>query len=59
MNYQTSTLRMPAQSAPVDRTGARTSANGAAGVEAAWGFSDLWEGVKKYGPTVWDIASKL
>jgi hypothetical protein len=60
MNYQTSTLRIPAQSAPVDRAGARTSASGeAVGVEAASWLDDLWGGVKKYGPTVWDIASNL
>jgi hypothetical protein len=58
MTYQscvprTPGLRLPAQSAPLDRTGARTSANGdGLGLEAAWWGSDLWEGVKKYGPDV-------
>ena len=64
-NYPTSTLRipalrMPAQSAPVNRTGARTSANGdGSGVEAASWLTDLVKGVQTYGPPVWDIAKNF
>jgi hypothetical protein len=69
MNYQISTLRtpglrLPAQSAPVDRTGARTSASGEGpGVEAAWSLGgalgSAWDWVKGHPQTVEDIGSKI
>jgi hypothetical protein len=58
MTYQSGSprtpgLRLPAQSAPVDRTGARTSATGdGPGVEAAWWGSDAFDWVKSHGPDI-------
>jgi hypothetical protein len=72
MTYQsgiprTPGLRLPAQSAPVDRTGAQTSASGdGPGVEAAlFGinfskvFHDVGDAVAKYGPGVAKVAGPL
>jgi hypothetical protein len=62
MSYQTSAprisaLRLPAQSAPVDRSGTQTSANGdGPGVDAAWSLGGI---LKKALPTVLDVASQF
>jgi hypothetical protein len=48
-----STLRLPIQSAPIDRTPSGAAAFGsAAGVEAAGWFDDLVGTATKYGPSI-------
>jgi hypothetical protein len=35
-------LKLPMQAAPVDRVPGPAALNGGSGIEAAWGFEDLW-----------------
>jgi hypothetical protein len=59
-----SRLRLPVQAAPVDRTLGPGALSGGPGVEAALfgidlpSFDDIWDVVKKYGPTAIDLAKK-
>lgn len=52
----TQQLRLPLQTAPVNRTVVRTvvasALSGQEGVVPSWGFSDLWDVVKTYGPGI-------
>jgi len=45
MNTTSGSLRLPLQAAPIDRTSSPAALN-ASGVDASWGFSDLWDVVK-------------
>jgi hypothetical protein len=42
MSTTLGSLRLPLQAAPVDRTSSPAALN-AAGVDASWGLSDLWD----------------
>jgi hypothetical protein len=45
-------LRLPLQTAPVNRTVVASALSGQEGVVPSWGFSDLWNAVKTYGPEI-------
>ena len=45
MNTMPGSLRLPSQAAPIDRTSSPAALYGP-GVDASWGFSDLWDAVK-------------
>jgi hypothetical protein len=45
--------RLPVQAAPVLRThGSAAALNEGSGLDASWGWSDLWDAAKKYGPGI-------
>lgn len=54
-----SRLRLPVQAAPVNRTLTPGALGGGPGVEAAWGWDDLVDLAKKYGPTAIDIGRTI
>ena len=45
MNTMQASLRLPSQAAPIDRTSSLAALN-ASGVDASWGFGDIWDAVK-------------
>ena len=46
MNTTPGSLRLPLQAAPVDRTSSPAALNGS-GIDASWGWSDVWNVVKQ------------
>ena len=42
----------PKQSAPVVRYASSATVSGENGVEASAWYDEIWDGIKKYGPTV-------
>jgi hypothetical protein len=51
-NKPTTSLLLPMQVAPIDRTVVASALNGDGSVNPSFGWGDIWDAVKTYGPSV-------